>query len=181
MTQNTGPVPGASYAPPPTTPIEPRPPLRRVRTDRVLAGGAGGVARWLGIDPVIVRVVLVILAIFGGSGLLLYVLGWLFIPEEGDPSSEAEKLIERGRQPGSTTRTVLIVGGVVLGVIVLVNLLSFGPMNGVWGFGGGSSRLPTRPASPTAATAAIPDTPLRCPHRRRPRRRGSVPTSASPP
>ncbi|MBK9739557.1 MAG: PspC domain-containing protein [Actinobacteria bacterium] len=163
MTQNTGPVPGASYAPPPTTPIEPRPPLRRVRTDRVLAGVAGGVARWLGIDPVIVRVVLVILAIFGGSGLLLYVLGWLFIPEEGDPSSEAEKLIERGRQPGSTTRTVLIVGGVVLGVIVLVNLLSFGPMNGVWGFGGGSSLLlllivgglvlwlANRPASGTAA------------------------------
>jgi phage shock protein PspC (stress-responsive transcriptional regulator) len=107
--------------------MAPRPPLRRVRNDRVLAGVAGGFARWLGIDPVIVRVVLVVLALFGGSGLLLYLVGWLLIPEEGDPTSEAEKLIDRSRQPGSSTRTVLIVIGVVLGVILLVNLPPSGP------------------------------------------------------
>jgi len=144
MTENSGPVPGSTDTPPPpyvTAPVAPRPPLRRVRNDRVLAGVAGGFARWLGIDPVIVRVVLVVLALFGGSGLLLYLVGWLLIPEEGDATSEAEKLIDRSRQPGSATRTVLIVIGVVLGVILLVNLLSVGPMHGFWGFGGGSSIL----------------------------------------
>lgn len=139
MTENSGPLPGSTDTPPPPNPPFPqRPPLRRLRTDRVLAGVAGGFARWLGIDPVIVRVVLVVLALFGGSGLLLYLVGWLLIPEEGDPSSEAEKLIGRARQPGSPTRTVLIVIGVVLGVILLVNLVSFGPMHG---FGGGGSIL----------------------------------------
>jgi phage shock protein PspC (stress-responsive transcriptional regulator) len=57
--------------------------LRRSRTDRHLAGVAGGLARHLDIDPVIVRVALVVLVFFGGAGLLLYVGGWLFVPEEG--------------------------------------------------------------------------------------------------
>ena len=65
MTQNTE---FPAYVPPPPAP---RPPLRRSQSDRVLAGVAAGFARWLGIDPVIVRVVLVVLAVFGGSGLLL--------------------------------------------------------------------------------------------------------------
>jgi phage shock protein PspC (stress-responsive transcriptional regulator) len=118
----------------------PRPPLRRSR-DRVLAGVAGGIGRWLRIDPVIVRVVLVVLAIFGGSGLLLYLVGWLFIPEEGTTASEADRFIARGQRPGSSTRTALIIIGVVLGAVVTVNLLSAGPFHTAWGFGGGGSFL----------------------------------------
>ena len=91
MTQNTE---FPAYVPPPPAP---RPPLRRSQSDRVLGGVAAGFARWLGIDPVIVRVVLVVLAVFGGSGLLLYLIGWLFIPEEGAPSSQAERFIDQSR------------------------------------------------------------------------------------
>ena len=50
---------------------------------RHIAGVAGGVARHFDIDPVLVRVLLVVLVFFGGAGLLLYGAGWLFIPEEG--------------------------------------------------------------------------------------------------
>ena len=131
MTQNT------EY--PATTPVPPapRPPLRRSQSDRVLAGVAGGFARWLGIDPVIVRVVLVVLAIFGGSGVLLYLIGWLFIPDDGQPASPAERFIEQSRRPNSTARTVLIVVGVVLAVIL------FGALVGSVfnGWGGGSVLL----------------------------------------
>jgi phage shock protein PspC (stress-responsive transcriptional regulator)/predicted membrane protein len=132
MTQNTE---STAYAPPPPAP---RPPLRRSESDRVLAGVAGGFARWLGIDPVIVRVVLVVLAVFGGSGLLLYVIGWLFIPAEGAPSSQAEKFIDESRRPNSTARTVLIVIGIVIGVILFANLV--GALFGGWG-GSGSVLL----------------------------------------
>ena len=113
-----------------------RPPLRRSRTDRVLGGVAAGFARWLGIDPVIVRVVLVVLAVFGGSGLLLYAVGWLFIPDEHEPKSEAEKLIDRTREPNSTGRTILIVAAVIVGLIVLGGIASSGPWGGAWGGGG---------------------------------------------
>ncbi len=139
MTENVGPVPGAPYAPPPQ--LTPRPPLRRSRTDRVVGGVAGGFGRWLGIDPVIVRVVLVVLAIFGGSGLLLYAAGWLFIPEDGESSNEAERLLDRSGTPGSAGRVIFAVVAVVVGIILVAGLASAGPWHGFLGFGGGSALL----------------------------------------
>ena len=63
---------------------------------RHLAGVAGGLARHFDIDPVIVRVLLVVLVFFGGAGLLLYGAGWLFIPEEGSEQA-AVPLDDRNR------------------------------------------------------------------------------------
>lgn len=50
---------------------------------RHVAGVAGGIARHLDVDPLVVRVALVVLVFFGGAGLLLYVAGWLLVPEDG--------------------------------------------------------------------------------------------------
>jgi phage shock protein PspC (stress-responsive transcriptional regulator) len=57
--------------------------LRRSVTDRHIAGVAGGLARHLDVDPILVRVAFVVGAFFGGAGLLLYFAAWLFVPEEG--------------------------------------------------------------------------------------------------
>ena len=77
------PPPGYS-PPPPGAAAPPRPPLRRTSgSDKVIGGVSGGIARTLGIDPILVRVAFVILTIFGGSGIVLYLAGWLFIPEDG--------------------------------------------------------------------------------------------------
>src|ERR687898_1660337 len=57
--------------------------LRRSVTDRHIAGVAGGIARHLDIDAVIVRVALVVAVFFGGAGLLAYVGAWILVPEEG--------------------------------------------------------------------------------------------------
>ncbi len=56
--------------------------LRRSRTDRKVSGVAGGIARHLDIDPLLVRVAFVILTFFGGGGLLLYGVAWVLVPEE---------------------------------------------------------------------------------------------------
>ena len=56
--------------------------LYRSRTDRVLFGVAGGMADWLDVDPSVVRLVWAILVLFGGAGLLLYIIAALVIPEE---------------------------------------------------------------------------------------------------
>lgn len=132
MTTNT------EYAAPPPLPPAPRPPLRRAESGKAIAGVAAGFARWLGIDPVIVRVILVVLAIFGGSGLLLYAIGWLFIPVEGSSTSSADTFFADSRRQGSTARTVLIVVGVVVAVIVFANIVGWA--FGGWG-GGGSFLL----------------------------------------
>ncbi|HET9423669.1 MAG TPA: PspC domain-containing protein, partial [Nocardioides sp.] len=54
--------------------------LRRSRHDRKIAGVAGGLARHLDVDPIILRVALVVLIFFGGAGLLIYGAGWLLVP-----------------------------------------------------------------------------------------------------
>jgi phage shock protein C len=56
--------------------------LRRSRSDRWLGGVCGGIARSLGAEAWILRLLLVVLALFGGTGLLVYILLWIFIPLE---------------------------------------------------------------------------------------------------
>ncbi|MEY7973121.1 PspC domain-containing protein [Saccharomonospora xinjiangensis] len=70
---------------------------RRPHQGRKLAGVAAGVGNRYGIDPVVVRVVFVVLTGFGGIGLALYLLGWLVLAEEGDEVSGIEGLLGRGR------------------------------------------------------------------------------------
>lgn len=125
-----------------TTPqLAVRPPLRRSHDNRVIAGVAGGVGRWLGIDPVVVRVVLVVLAIFGGSGLLLYGAGWLLIPDDGEEANGVTRFIDRTGKPGSTGRTAVIVAAACLGVLAIGGAIGAGPFHGVWFLGGGGSLL----------------------------------------
>ena len=57
--------------------------LYRSRDDRMVAGVAGGMAEYLGIDPTIVRILWVLAFLPGGvPGFLLYGLCWLIIPNE---------------------------------------------------------------------------------------------------
>jgi phage shock protein C len=92
--------------------------FRRSRTDRVIAGVCGGVGRYLGVDPVLIRVAFVVLAIAGGGGFLLYVLGWILIPEE----KEGEQIGEN--TPPSADMARLVFGGalIAIGVILLLGL-----------------------------------------------------------
>jgi phage shock protein PspC (stress-responsive transcriptional regulator) len=68
--------------PDPAAPPQPRR-LFRSKDDRVIAGVCGGLASYLNVDPVLVRVATVVLLAFGGVGLLLYLAAWLLVPEEG--------------------------------------------------------------------------------------------------
>ena len=56
--------------------------LRRSRSDRWIGGVCGGVAALTGVDTWIWRLLLTLLAIFGGTGLFLYILLWIFVPSE---------------------------------------------------------------------------------------------------
>ena len=56
--------------------------LTRSTDDKVVAGLAGGLGRYFGIDPVVFRIAFVVLTLAGGSGLLLYLVGWLMIPDD---------------------------------------------------------------------------------------------------
>ena len=57
--------------------------MRRSRTDRQIAGVCGGMAEYFDTDPTLVRLIWVVLSIFGGAvigGVIAYLLAWLIIP-----------------------------------------------------------------------------------------------------
>ena len=70
------------------------PPLSRPVNDRMVAGVAAGLARYLGADVTIIRIVLVVLAFVGGAGVPIYLAGWLLIPEEGSDQSIASSFFQ---------------------------------------------------------------------------------------
>jgi phage shock protein C len=92
--------------------------LRRTRDDRVIGGVCGGLGRYLGIDPVLMRIAFVILAFAGGGGILVYLVAWVLIPVE----RPGEDLGTARPEGADTTR--LIVGGalIAVGTILLLNL-----------------------------------------------------------
>jgi phage shock protein PspC (stress-responsive transcriptional regulator) len=73
-TPEPAPQPEADAAPP-------RPPrLTRHPTDKVVAGVAGGLGHYFGIDPIVFRLAFVAFTILGGGGILLYLLAWIAMP-----------------------------------------------------------------------------------------------------
>ena len=82
---------------------------RRRANDRKVAGVAAAIGRRYAIDPVLVRVAFVVATVFGGSGVLLYLLGWLLLPAEGDQASGAKRRFRRGRSSMSAALTVVLV------------------------------------------------------------------------
>jgi phage shock protein PspC (stress-responsive transcriptional regulator) len=56
--------------------------LTRSVTDRKIAGVCGGFAAYAGVDANIIRLAMVVLSLFGGGGLVLYLLAWILVPED---------------------------------------------------------------------------------------------------
>jgi len=72
--------------------------LYRSAKSRVFGGVAGGIADYFDVDPILIRMLFVIIAFAGGGGVLVYIILWIAIPEQpiippvfnmgsGDPSS----------------------------------------------------------------------------------------------
>lgn len=58
--------------------------MMRSTNNKMLGGVAAGLADYLNIDPVIVRLVFVLLSLKSGVGPLLYIVLWLLMPEADD-------------------------------------------------------------------------------------------------
>ena len=56
--------------------------LRRSRSDRWIGGVCGGIAVITGVDSWIWRLMFALLLLFGGTGALIYILLWIFVPNE---------------------------------------------------------------------------------------------------
>lgn len=92
--------------PPPTDPGPRR--FERLSRDRVIGGVCGGLGRYFGIDPTLVRIAFVALAFLGGTGLIIYAAAILLVPNDG----EAEPSPKSGRD------RVIVAGAVIALTIV---------------------------------------------------------------
>jgi phage shock protein PspC (stress-responsive transcriptional regulator) len=60
--------------------------LTRSKTDKVIAGVCGGLGEYFNVDPVIIRLIFVVVTILGGAGVLAYIVMWIIVPESGQKS-----------------------------------------------------------------------------------------------
>lgn len=101
--------------------VEPAAPRRlfRSRTDRVLGGVCGGLGDYFAADPIWFRIGFVVLALGGGSGILIYLLMWLIIPER--PVGVEPVPAARGQIGGAAVIGLVLV---FAGTIALVNTVA---------------------------------------------------------
>ena len=55
--------------------------LYRSRNQRMIAGVCGGLADYFNVDAMLVRVLFLLLAVFGGTGLVIYLVMWIIVPD----------------------------------------------------------------------------------------------------
>lgn len=128
--------------------------VRRSATDHKVGGLCGGVAERWGIDPVLVRVGWVLLALSGGIGLVLYAAGWLMIPIAGQTRTHLDDSFPRAAGWPRELRLVLVAVVGIVTAIVLAPVSPFGfgsalVLAAIWYFGYYQRRSPSGPPAAT--------------------------------
>ena len=100
--------------------------LYRDSRNQVIGGVAAGLGRYFNIDPVLIRILFVLLAIFGGGGLIIYILLWIFVPDDqnltiynnptGDPTFDEA---QSGENPGPPASLDANRGSLIAGLILI--------------------------------------------------------------
>jgi phage shock protein C len=124
-------------------------PIYRSEKNKILGGICGGLGEYFGIDPTIIRIIFVLLTIFGGSGILIYLVLWMILPSESQTEFNKDHIknnmnevkekvqqfahdIRKGAQDGQVNqpeqRNWLAFIVILLGVIFLLNNFGFGDL-----------------------------------------------------
>ena len=101
-------------------PAQQQQPLRRDVEDGIVAGVCSGIAKRYGIDPIILRVVLGAATLAGGTGLIVYLLAWALVPEQGGRSPSWARLA------GRRETWLILTGGTFLLLSMLLLLREWG-------------------------------------------------------
>lgn len=120
--------------------------LYRSERNRVLGGVAGGLGDFFNVDPTLIRLIFVVATIFGGGGVLLYIILWLIIPTESQSSeitnesikgsveemrdkahefAKEMKISHRGSQRRENTRVAFALILLIIGIVILANNFGF--------------------------------------------------------
>jgi phage shock protein C len=96
--------------------------LYRSNTEKVLAGICGGLGEYFAVDPVWFRIGFVLLALGGGSGILIYLLMWLIVPPQPEGYSAQNRADDsRGMVSGLAVLGIVLI---FVGTITLFNTVA---------------------------------------------------------
>jgi phage shock protein PspC (stress-responsive transcriptional regulator) len=104
-----------------TTEVGPRRPLLRSKDDRLVWGVAGGLAAHIGFNPTVVRVAFVLLTLFGGAGLLAYLVLAVALPEDDGTRNPVEESV--WARLGKVVLVCILVG-IALGMAAALAVVS---------------------------------------------------------
>ncbi len=107
--------------------------LHRSRTNQIIAGVCSGIGLYFAVDPNIVRLLFAVLTLFGGSGIIIYILLWIILPyDSAEPATSTTTATTKpvGTSPfiqkyGHSNQFwigIIIIG---LGLVLLLNNLGF--------------------------------------------------------
>ena len=108
--------------------------LQKSRTDRMIDGVCGGIAAYFSIDPTLIRIVWVLLTLFGGSGVILYIAAMIIMPKEDlAPASTPASTAVPPKNHNHNTKFwgILLIG---VGAFWLMGNLGFPLWHQWWGF-----------------------------------------------
>lgn len=145
--------------------------LYKSQTNKIIAGVCGGLAEYFDVDSVIMRVLFVLLAFFGGSGFILYIACWIIMPKSA-PGGEGQN--GPGESKATNARKVFGVVLIVGGAILLFSNLGFFSFLHMWDISWsfvfpillillGMAIIYYRQSERTPATASPADTPADAP------------------
>lgn len=100
--------------------------LYRSKTNRVIAGVCGGIAEYVGADPTFIRILWILMTLLGGSGVLLYVIAYLIMPEN------SESIDNSSSNGTSNFRTIIGILLIVLGLALLSDTLGLFSFSELW-------------------------------------------------
>ncbi|MFA6456549.1 MAG: PspC domain-containing protein [Bacteroidota bacterium] len=94
--------------------------LYRSRTNKVFAGVCGGLAEYFDVDPVVIRILFVLMVLFGGTGIVLYIAAIFIVPkkpyifQEAPTTQEPTSMPRKSETPRNWFGIVLVIIGVLL-------------------------------------------------------------------
>jgi len=109
--------------------------LYRSRTNTMIGGVCGGLGRYLNLDPVLVRLVFVVLALANGVGVLIYLVLWFITPVEDQAETatledtartSAGEMADRARLMGEDLRRAMTTPNPQAGMIIGAVLIALG-------------------------------------------------------
>lgn len=109
--------------------------LFRSDSNRIIAGVCGGIGEYFDVDPTFIRILFVLITLFGGSGIFIYFVLWILVPSRNhggfsfhEIKEKAQNFVTNVREEKENNFTAAMIF-ILIGILLLLNNLHVIPWN----------------------------------------------------